>query len=94
MPWADWFLILSDVSSHDLEEVAIDIWFHPDDNRGSWDEMDLIFTLPQFAHLRRIKIGPLFYRVLPRSTSWMREHLPLCDRRGILEFVNESGGSE
>ena len=87
-PWVDWFLILAQLVSQVLEEVIIDVWYHIDDEQGSWDrdEINLVFTLLQFSQLCRIWIGLPYPKSLPKSARWMWTLLLVCNRSGILEI--------
>jgi len=47
-----------------------------------WAELDRAATRPQISFLRRIKVD-----INPGMKSYVKERLPTCEQRGILQFL-------
>jgi hypothetical protein len=71
-------IILSQITSPNLENIVIRSAFTL---RGVWSGLDRILRLPQFSKLNRVTL----LGCSGRSTS-IRELMPECDGRGILDF--------
>jgi hypothetical protein len=74
---------LSRVPSVDMDQVAI---YHTEHARVAWEEwiiMDNVFSLPQFANLKRLNIH--FLTGNPQNIIYTT-YLPRCLLRGLLHI--------
>ncbi|KIM86665.1 hypothetical protein PILCRDRAFT_815901 [Piloderma croceum F 1598] len=80
-------ILLSQITSMHIEEVVFDVWLSvPEDlDPLDWDVMGKVFAQPSFSRLKRIHFWVWGDVNREQARVSIRERLPVCDARGLLE---------
>lgn len=82
-------LLFSRLGSWCIEEISFAFLIDSTENLNvlDWDGLACIFAQQQFSSLKRVKVvvnGKLGDK--EKAANWIRERLPDCEKRGILEL--------